>query len=117
LTLTDDADVRLAAGPLGHIENGNGIVEGRDAANVRAQSSVAYSPDDFTRLATIGHENKIYRLAIRGPSLDWPVNRDQCSAGPDQACRRCPDIAADDVESMSTSLRFSRGVVSRSINS
>ena len=37
-----NADDRLPADPLGRIESGDGIVEGRDVADVRPQSSVTH---------------------------------------------------------------------------
>jgi len=46
---TNAAD-RLPADPLGRIESGDGIVEGRDGANVRPQSSVTHPLDDLTQL-------------------------------------------------------------------
>jgi len=43
--------------PLGRIESGDGIVEGRDVADVRPQSSVTHPLDDLTQLGAIRHEN------------------------------------------------------------
>src|SRR5215470_17705727 len=54
-----NADDRLAADPLGRIEGGDGVVEGGDVADVRAQSSVPHSPHDLAQLGAIGHENKV----------------------------------------------------------
>src|SRR3954447_2034583 len=39
-SLLTNADDRLPADPLGRVEGGDGIVEGRDVADVRPQSSV-----------------------------------------------------------------------------
>ena len=43
-----NADDRLARAALGRVEGGDGIVEGRDVADVRPQSSVPYPLDDLT---------------------------------------------------------------------
>jgi hypothetical protein len=47
-SLRANPDDRLPADPLGRVEGCNGIVEGRDAADVRPQSSVAHPLDDLT---------------------------------------------------------------------
>src|SRR4051812_48813162 len=41
-----NADDRLPVEPLGRVEGGDGIVEGRDGADVGAQPSVAHPIDD-----------------------------------------------------------------------
>ena len=64
LSLRTNADDRLPADPLGRIESGDGIVEGRDGADVRPQPSVPHSLDDLTQLSAIGHENKVDRQAV-----------------------------------------------------
>src|SRR5262249_45810920 len=56
-----NSDDRLPADPLGRIESGDGMVEGRDVADVRPQSSVPHPLDDLTQLGAIGHENKVDR--------------------------------------------------------
>src|SRR5262252_2609497 len=53
-SLWTNADDRLPADPLGRVEGGDGIVEGRDVADVRPQSSVPHPLDDLTQLGTIG---------------------------------------------------------------
>src|SRR5438034_6692723 len=93
-----NADDRLPADPLGRIESGDGIVEGRDVADVRPQSSVTHPLDDLTQLGAIGHENKVDRPAIGRPRLGWPGDGHQCSSGSNQACGPLPNVAADDVE-------------------
>ena len=61
-----NADDRLPADPLGLIEGGDGVVEGRDVADVRPQSSVPHPPDDLTQLGTIGLDNEVDRKAVDG---------------------------------------------------
>src|SRR5438094_3243012 len=55
---------RLPRGPLGRVEGGDGIVEGRDGPDVRPQSSVPDPLDDLTQLGTIGLDNEVDRKAI-----------------------------------------------------
>ncbi len=64
-----NADDRLPDDPLGRIEGGDGVVEGRDLADVRPQSSVPNPLDDLTQLATIGLDYKVDRQAAGGPRL------------------------------------------------
>src|SRR5689334_11382250 len=49
-----NADDRLPADPLGRVEGCNGIVEGRDVADVHPQQSVPHPLDDLTQLGRIG---------------------------------------------------------------
>jgi hypothetical protein len=49
VSLTDVADDRLPANPLGRIEGRNGIVEGRDVADVPPQPSVPHPLDNLKR--------------------------------------------------------------------
>ena len=39
--------------------NGDGVVEGRDVADVRPQSSVLHPLDDLTQLGAIGLDNEV----------------------------------------------------------
>src|SRR5436190_2232664 len=55
--LWTNADDRLPADPLGRIVGCNGIVEGRDVADVRPHSSLPHLLDDLTQLSTIGQDN------------------------------------------------------------
>ena len=68
-----DADDRLPADPLGRIEGGDGIVERRDVADVRPQSSVTRPPDNLTQLGAIGHENKVDRQANAPPGANGAI--------------------------------------------
>src|SRR4051812_9551352 len=51
-----NADDRLPADSLGRVERFNGIVEGRDVADVGPQSSVPHALDDLSQLCTIGED-------------------------------------------------------------
>src|SRR3954462_10986924 len=93
-----NADDRLPADPLGRVEGGDGIVEGRVVADVRPQSSVAHPLDDLTELGTIGQDNEVDRQAVRGPRLGRAGDGHQGSSGPDQACGPPLDVAADHVD-------------------
>src|SRR5438309_12100711 len=90
-----NADDRLPLDPLGRVEGGDGVVEGRDVADVRPQSSVTHPPYDLTQLGAIGHDNEVDRQAVDGPRLGRPDDGHQCSSGPNQACGPLPDVAAD----------------------
>src|SRR5438105_7641577 len=93
-----NADDRLPLASLGPVEGGDGVVEGRDVADVRPQSSVPHPLDDLTQLGTIGHENKVDRQAVGGPRLGRPGDGHQRSSGSNQVCGPLPDVAADDIE-------------------
>src|SRR5690348_1196543 len=93
-----NADDRLPADPLGRIESGDGIVESRDVADVRPQSSVTHPLNDLTQLGAIGHENKVDRQAVGGPRLGRTSDGHQCSSGPDHASGPLRNVAADDIE-------------------
>ena len=83
---------------VGRVEGGNGIVEGRDVADVRPQSSVPHALDDLTQLGTIGLDNEVDRQAVGGPRLGRPDDGHQCSSSSNQACGPLLDVAADDIE-------------------
>src|SRR5215475_11428836 len=109
-----NADDRLPADPLVRIESGDGVVEGRDVADVRPQSSVTHPLDDLTQLGAIGHENKVDRQAVGGPRLGGPGDGHPCSSGPDHACGPLPDVAADDIENQIDSADVFEDVVAES---
>src|SRR5258708_24747487 len=93
-----NADDRLSLASLGPVEGGDGVVEGRDVADVRPQSSVTHPLDDLAQLGAIGHENKVDRQAVGGPRLGRPRDGYQRSSGSNQACGPLPAVAADDIE-------------------
>src|SRR3954447_17783792 len=84
--LWTNADDRLPGASLGRVEGGDGIVEGRDVADVRPQASVPHPLDDLTQLGTIGLDDEVDRQAVGGPRLGLPYDGHQGSSGPDQAC-------------------------------
>src|SRR4051794_36595893 len=93
-----NADDRLPRASLGRVESGDGIVEGRDVADVRAQPSVPHPLDDLTQLGAIGLDNEVDRQAVGGPRLGRPDDGNECSSGSNQACGPLLDVAADDIE-------------------
>ena len=97
-SLWTNADDRLPVASLGRVEGGDGIVEGRDVADVGPQSSVPHPLDDLTQLGTIGLDDEVDCQAVGGPRLGRPYDGHQGSSGPDQACGPLLDVSADDVE-------------------
>src|SRR5690242_18283498 len=93
-----NADDRLPPASLGRVEGGDGIVESRDGADVRPQSSVPHPLDDFTQLDTIGLDNEVDRQAADGPRLGRPDDGHQRSSGSNQAGGPLPDVTADEIE-------------------
>src|SRR6476619_4697904 len=94
-----NADDRLPLASLGPVEGGDGVVEGRDVADVRPQSSVTHPLDNLTQLGTIGLDNEVDRHAVSGPRLRRSDDGHHYSSGPDQTRGALPDLAADDIES------------------
>src|SRR6266568_4937766 len=97
-SLWTNADDCLAAAVLCRVEGGDGIVEGRDVADVRPQPSVPHPLDDLTQLGSIGQDNKVDRQAVGRPRLGRPGDGHQLSSGSNEACGPLPDVAADDIE-------------------
>src|SRR5919112_3393371 len=97
-SLRANADDRLSLDPLGRIERRNGIIEGRDIADDRPQTSVPHPLDNLTQLGAIGHDNEVDRQAVRGPGLRRAGDGYQRPSGSNQPCRPFPDVTADHVE-------------------
>src|SRR3954464_8998030 len=108
---TTNADDRLSLASLGPVEGGDGIVEGRDVADVRPQSSVPHPPDDLTQLGTVGLDNEIDRQAVGGPRLGRSDDGHQRSSGSNQTRGPLLDVAADDIENQIDSVDVFQGVV------
>src|SRR5213078_277313 len=93
-----NADDRLPRASLGRVEGGDSIVEGRDVADVRPQTSVPHPLDDLSQLGTIGLDNEVDRQAVGGPRLGRSDDGHQRSSGSNQACGPLLDVPTDDVE-------------------
>ena len=93
-----NADDRLFLASLGRVEGGDGIVESRDVADVRPQSTIPHPLDDLTQLGAIGYDDEVDSQAARGPGLGRAGDGHQRSSGANQARRPLPDVAADDIE-------------------
>src|SRR6266404_8282516 len=106
-----NADDRLPLASLGPVEGGDGIVEGRDGADVRPQSSVPHPLDDLAQLGTIGLDNEVDRQAVGGPRLGRAGDGHQRSSGSNQACGPLPNVAAEDIENQIDSADVFQGVV------
>src|SRR5262245_63188233 len=93
-----NADDRLSLASLGRVEGGDGIVESRNVADVRPQSTMPHPLDDLTQLGAIGYDDEVDGQAARGPRLGRAGDGHQRSSGANQARRPLPDVAADDIE-------------------
>src|SRR5258705_3027972 len=111
VSLRTNADDCLPPASLGRFKGGDGIVEGRDVADVRPQSSIPQPLDDLTQLGTIGLDNEVDREAVGGPCLGRPDDGHQRSSGSNQACGPFPDVAADAIEHQIDSADVFQGVV------
>src|SRR5262249_14729639 len=106
-----NADDRLPLASLGPVEGGDGIVEGRDVADVRPQSSVPYPLDELTQLGAIGYDDEVDSQAARGPRLGRAGNGHQRSSGANHARRPLRDVAAEDIENQIDPADIFQGVV------
>src|ERR1051326_188401 len=106
-----NADDRLPLASLGPVEGGDGIVEGRDVADVRPQSSVPCPLDELTQLGAIGYDDEVDSQAARGPRLGRAGDGHQRSSGANQARRPLPDVAAEDIENQIDPADIFQGVV------
>src|SRR3954467_11916967 len=93
-----NADDRLPRASLGRVEGGDGIVEGRDGADARPQSSVPHPLANLAQLGTIGLDNEVDRQTVGGPCLARPDDGHQRSSGSNQARGPLPHVAADKIE-------------------
>src|SRR5205814_6953252 len=106
-----NANDRLPRASLGRVEGREGIVEGRDVADVRPQSSVPHPLDNLTQLDTIGLDDEVDRQAVSGPRLRRSDDGHRPSSGPDQTRGPLPDVAADDIEDQVDAADVLQGVV------
>src|SRR5690349_18070242 len=93
-----NADDRLPRVACGRVQRSDGIVEGRDVADVRPQPSIAHALDDLAQLGAIGLDDEVDRQAVGGPRLDRADDGHQRSTGSYEACGSLSDVAADDIE-------------------
>src|SRR5207253_4032825 len=91
-SLWTNADDRLPVASFGRVEGGDGIVEGRDGADVRSQSSVPHPLDALAQLGTIGLDNEVDRQTVGGPCLIRPDEGHQRSSGSNQVRGPRPDV-------------------------
>ena len=80
------------------LKAGDSVVEGRDGADVRPQSSVPHPLNDLTQLGTVGLDKEVDRQAVDWPRLGRPDDGHERSSASNQACRPLPDVAADEIE-------------------
>src|SRR6516162_7841152 len=105
------ADDRLPLASLGPVEGGDGIVEGRDVADVRPQSSVPYPLDELTQLGAIGYDEEVHSQAARGARLGRARNGHQRASRANHARRPLRDVAAEDIENQIDPSDIFQGVV------
>jgi hypothetical protein len=91
-------DDRFPVASLGRVEGSDGIVEGRDGADVRPQLSVTHPLHDLTQLGAIGLDNEVDRETVRGTRLGRPDDGHQRSSGSNQTRGPLLDVAADDIK-------------------
>src|SRR3954447_4196234 len=106
-----NADDRLPRASLGRVEGGEGVIEGRDVADVRPQSSVPHPLDDLAQVGAIGLDDEVDRQAVGGPRLGRADDGHQRSSGANQACGPLLDVAADDIEHQIDAADVFEGVV------
>src|SRR3954471_22461803 len=106
-----NADNCLPLASLGPIEGGDGIVESRDVADIRPQSSVPYPLDELIQLGAIGYDDEVDSQAASGPRLGRAGNGHQRSSGANYARRPLRDVAAEDIENQIDPADIFQGVV------
>src|ERR1041385_8851123 len=106
-----NADDRLSFDPLGPVEGGNGVIEGRDVADFRPHPTVTGPPDNLTQLCAIGYHDEVDSQAARRLRLGRAGDGHQRSSGADHARRSLPDVAADDIENQIYFADVFQGVV------
>src|SRR4051812_11186351 len=82
---TGNADDRLPRASRGRVEGGDGLVEGREGADVGPQASVPHPLDDLAQLVTVGLDDEVDRPTVGGPPLARPDDGHQGSSGSNRA--------------------------------
>src|SRR5262249_45152700 len=111
LNTWSNADDRLALDSLGRVERGDGVVEGRDVANVRPQPTIPDPLDELTQLGAIGYDDEVDSQAARGPRLARAGDGHQRSSGANHSRRPLRDVAAEDIENQIDLADIFQGVV------
>ena len=93
-----NANDRLPRASRGRVEGRDGVIEGRDRADVRPQTSIPHPLDDLTELGTIGLDNEVDRQTVVGPRLGRSHDGHQRSSRSNEARRPLPDVSADEIE-------------------
>src|SRR5689334_22789040 len=106
-----NADDRLSLASLGSVEGGDGIIESRDVADVRPQSTIPHPLDDLTQLGAIRYDDEVDSQAANGPRLGRAGDGHQRSSGANQARRPLRDVASDDIENQIDFADVFQGVV------
>src|SRR6202007_2476020 len=106
-----NADDRLSFDPLGPVEGGNRIVEGRHVADVCPQPTSPDPLDEFTQLGAIWYDDEVDSQAARGPRLGRAGDGHQRSSGANHARRPLRDVAAEDIENQIDFADVFQGVV------
>src|SRR4051812_48967401 len=106
-----NADDRLPPGSLGSVEGGDGVVEGREGADVCPKSSAPPPFDDLNQWGTIGLDDEVDRQAVGGPCLGRAGDGHQSSSGSNQGCGPLSDVAAEDIENQINWADVFQGVV------
>src|SRR5262245_65581537 len=106
-----NADDRLSLDPLVPVEGCNGVIEGRDVADVRPHSSVTRPPDDLTQLGGIRYNDEVDSQTASGPRLGRAGDGHQRSSGANQACGPLRDVTAENIENQIDSADIFQRVV------
>src|SRR4030095_4376329 len=101
----------LPPGSLCRVKGGDGIVDGRDVADVCPQPSIPHPPDDLTQLGRIGFDNEVDRQAVGGTRLGRSNDRYQGSSGSNPAGGPPADVAPDDIHDQVDSVNLFEDVV------
>src|SRR5262249_28527759 len=97
-SLRKDADDRLSLASFPRVQGADGLVKGRDFADVRPQPTDSQSLDDLGQLGAIGLDNEVDCQAVVRPRHRWADDGDQCSSISNEPRGPLADVTADDIE-------------------
>src|SRR6201987_4572662 len=106
-----NTDDRLSLDPLGRVEGGNRIVEGRDVADVCPQPTIPDPLDELTQLGAIGFNDEVNSQAARGPRLGRAGDSHERSSSANHGRRPLRNVAAEDIENQIDLADVFQGVV------